>query len=379
MKSKLNRKNVTLRKDEAGYALMWVLVVIILAGIILVPLFLLMTAGLTSSHLHEERMLRFYAADAGIEDAIYRVIHEKDPTIPDPDGQLLINGSTVDVTITADPVEDNTYKITSTATDDADGKSTTVESYVQLLVTDLAGLFDNAITSNGNVTIQPGTVVEGNVQHGGVLIDRSGSVSPEEDIAKPFENWPTAELLSSHYLEQVDVSNPFPSDTIDLKTYVGNIGPLYSLGSLTIKSTTSEPRTGTIGGTVYLTGDMVIGLSGGKGFTIDLNGQTIYAEGSITVMPNCTITGSGCIIAVGEVDFQPTMASDEDDFVFIMSLENQVKLHPSGDFYGALVGNATVELQPNCTLTWRPIAEGEYLNFPTEVTVDLEVLTYTIE
>lgn len=48
MKSRLHRKSIRLRKDQAGYALMWVLVVIILAGIILVPLLLLMTAGLTT-------------------------------------------------------------------------------------------------------------------------------------------------------------------------------------------------------------------------------------------------------------------------------------------------------------------------------------------
>jgi len=78
MRSRFNRKNIKLRKDEAGFALMWVLVLMILAGIILVPLLLLMTSSLTSSHLHEERMLRFYAADAGIEDAAYRIQHDDD-------------------------------------------------------------------------------------------------------------------------------------------------------------------------------------------------------------------------------------------------------------------------------------------------------------
>jgi len=81
MRSMLNRKNIKLRNDEAGFALMWVLVVIILAGIILVPLLLLMTSGLHSSAHHEERMLRFYAADAGIEDAAYKIQND-DPNLP---------------------------------------------------------------------------------------------------------------------------------------------------------------------------------------------------------------------------------------------------------------------------------------------------------
>jgi hypothetical protein len=108
MKSRLNRKNVKLRKDEAGYALMWVLVVLILAGIILVPLFLLMTAGLTSSHNHEQRMLRFYAADAGIEDAIWKM---QNPPLPASyDLVVSEDGREMDVKVTA-PSSDESMRM----------------------------------------------------------------------------------------------------------------------------------------------------------------------------------------------------------------------------------------------------------------------------
>jgi hypothetical protein len=377
MRRRLDRKNIELRKDEAGYALMWVLVVIILAGIILVPLFLLMTAGLTSSHNHEERMLRFYAADAGIEDGIYRVIHDEDPTTPnDP---LHMNDNTVNVTIQG-PVEDNTYRITSTATDNDDGKSTTIESYVLLEVADFGGLFDNAITSNGNVTIKPGNTVNGDVQYAGNLYyDPKKSTITGEKINQAVEYWPTAELLSGYYLSPEVVSKPCYLDAIDLKDYADpiTIGPLYRNGDLIIKSTASEPKTVTLGGTVYVTGDLTIGL-GGNGFTIDLSGQTIYVEGGITVKPNCTMIGSGCIIAVGLIDFQPTLVSGLSDFVFVMSLTSTVTLHPNGDFCGSLVGNATVDLLPGGTLNWRSVAEGE-LNFPTKVKTGVDVITYTVD
>ncbi|MBA7599183.1 hypothetical protein ES703_06210 [subsurface metagenome] len=104
MKSRLDRRKGKLRKDEGGYALIWVLVVLIMAGIILVPLLLLMTAGLTSSHHHEERMVRFYSADAGIEDAAYKIQND-DGNLPQNAGdtypyQILdVNGYQVDVTI----------------------------------------------------------------------------------------------------------------------------------------------------------------------------------------------------------------------------------------------------------------------------------------
>ena len=52
MRSRVDKKNVKARKDEAGYALIWVQIVLIAGAMILVPLLLLMTAGLTSSQLH---------------------------------------------------------------------------------------------------------------------------------------------------------------------------------------------------------------------------------------------------------------------------------------------------------------------------------------
>ena len=117
MKRMINRKNIKLRKDEAGYALMWVLVVIILAGIILVPLLLLMTSGLHSSAHHEERMHRFYAADAGMEDAAYR-IQTNDDGLPQSTGDSWnymldeeVNDYQVDVTI------ENLWVLTGLETD----------------------------------------------------------------------------------------------------------------------------------------------------------------------------------------------------------------------------------------------------------------------
>ena len=66
-------KKVRLRKDEGGYALALVLILLILVGLIIGPLLLLMTTSLMSAYRHEEGMLGFYAADAGIEDAAYKI------------------------------------------------------------------------------------------------------------------------------------------------------------------------------------------------------------------------------------------------------------------------------------------------------------------
>ena len=74
-------KKVKLRKDEGGYAFALVLILLILIGLIIGPLLVLMTTTLMSSYYHEEWMLGFYAADAGIEDAAYKIRHS-DPNLP---------------------------------------------------------------------------------------------------------------------------------------------------------------------------------------------------------------------------------------------------------------------------------------------------------
>ena len=71
-------KKVKLNKDDSGYALIFVLIIMIAAGLMLVPLMLVMTGGLTSSQFHTGRMHRFYAADAGIDLGVYDVIHDVD-------------------------------------------------------------------------------------------------------------------------------------------------------------------------------------------------------------------------------------------------------------------------------------------------------------
>jgi archaellum component FlaF (FlaF/FlaG flagellin family) len=367
MKSRLNKKNIRLRKDEAGYALMWVLVVIILAGIILVPLFLLMTAGLTSSHAHEERMLRFYAADAGVEAAIRQLVNGPLEVNP---FDLNVNASNVNVTVGV--IGDTTYGITSIAT--RDGRDTVIKCEVSATTYDF---FDNAITSRGNVTLQPGGIVEGVVQYNGTL-DEKGTIIGDKITDNIYDwQWPTAQELHNRYYSEAG-SYPYASNTIDVKTKP-DIGPLYRAGSLEIKSSQKEPVIeATLGGTVYVTGDLIIGQVA-QDFILNLNNQTIYVEGTVRMSDKCTITGTGCIIAVGDVFFLPKLLVSPPNFIFIMSINGTVTFQPMGNFYGSVAGNVEVDLLPNNQLVWvSPPAEG--LNFPSiAVRADYDVITYNIE
>jgi hypothetical protein len=88
-------------RDEKGAVLIMVLVLLVVGGLILTPLLGLMSTGLLSGQVYENKMKEYYAADAGIEDALWKIQHGID--IPQaPDGyNLTVNDKYVWVTVDA--------------------------------------------------------------------------------------------------------------------------------------------------------------------------------------------------------------------------------------------------------------------------------------
>jgi len=68
-----------INKKESGQALILVLVLMLVGALIITPLLGFMSTGLMVGQVFEEKMDRLYAADAGVEDAIYNIIT---PTAP---------------------------------------------------------------------------------------------------------------------------------------------------------------------------------------------------------------------------------------------------------------------------------------------------------
>jgi hypothetical protein len=60
-------------KREAGYVLPWVLIMALVAGLIIGPFLMFMLTGVSASYSYADTMAEFYAADSGIEDAIYKI------------------------------------------------------------------------------------------------------------------------------------------------------------------------------------------------------------------------------------------------------------------------------------------------------------------
>jgi hypothetical protein len=368
-------------RNERGAALIIALILLLIGGLISAALLGHMGSGILAGVVHERRTAELYAADAGVEDAIWKIQYGETPVCPaspEPSCYSIfdINGKNVTVCIEYD-TDTGMYKITSIAVTDGDGdggiaaidSNTAVEAYVYFSYMDFSSLLDHAIVSYDTITIQPGNEVYGDVwlpddedltvspPSGGIDEVIFGNVYDEDN----FElTWPTVGQLSTYYLE--DLGGAYdPGSSINVE-YTKTIGPCYRDGDLVVDNT-GDPDTLILDGTVYVAGDLEFRQSGtSHNYTVDLNGHTIFAEGAIEFPSHVvSISGPGCIIAVGDIDFQPSIVGD--DFVLVMSITGTTNFQPSGEFTGCVAGNAHVQLQPGCTINWiNP--EGKGLDFP---------------
>jgi len=341
-----------------------------------------MSTGLLAGKVYEKKMDEYYAADAGVEDAIWK-IQDNNLTFVNNHSYLeplTVNYKNVTVEIyreDLDPTcgEELRYRILSiAATDDGGGtaaidSSTTIDAYLSVSYLDLSALLDNAIISDDTIDIQPGTEINGDIW----LPDEddleepphwshNGTVKDEDDESIV---WPTAEQLSGYYWDDVKhleeeaypdgyVMN-IPEGTSEWDPYV--IGPLLAEGDLTIKGD-GWIR---LEGTIYVKGNLNFNPT--PAINIDLNKHTIFAEGEILINPGVALYGSGCIIAIGYIDFQPSIASEGDEFILVFSITDVVWFHPNGDFTGCIAGDAHVEISPGGTISWIS-PEGKGLDVP---------------
>jgi len=91
-------------KEEKGSAFILVLIFLLVGGLIIAPLLSYMSTGLLAGHMYEEKMDALYAADAGVEDALYKIM-SNDASLPQNLGESYpydiadVNGNSVHVEI----------------------------------------------------------------------------------------------------------------------------------------------------------------------------------------------------------------------------------------------------------------------------------------
>jgi len=343
--SKILRKvPCPIKAGEQGFTLIILLVMLLVGGLIIAPLLSFMTVGILAGQTQEKLNLELYAADAGVENAIWQLMSFN---VIVPDGGIVelpditVNDKSVYVDI--ENKGNKVYEINSVASS-ASGSNTTLLVHTTGL--DFSEIMNNAITSCDIVTFQPGATVNGTVV---------------EDYSN---DWPSAKTLINYYSKRVDTSSPYGSNIVDIKNIplILPTGTLYRDGNLNIINSGTPGSLGTLNDYVYVTGDLDIGLTN-KDFTLDLNGKALFVEGEIDIGGKCTLTGVGAIVAIGDIYFAPQVTSDPDDFIFILSSEGTIFMNPQGDFFGSLAGEIEVQLQPGCSIVWRDPA-GDEVGFP---------------
>jgi len=398
-------------RDEKGQVMVLVLILLIVGGLIVAPLLAYMGTGLIAGGVYEKRMAELYAADAGVEDAVWKIQHNEG-SLPCSPGHSWsynitdVNGKKVEYTITY--VDALTYRVVSTAT--GDGSGTKIDAYISANVT-YCSIMDHLVTIQDDLTEQQVNDLEKDLGKldipcptgctecavCGLAYDynsddyRSISQECKGCIAVynfPGTGWPTADDLSARYWGNVAGGTHYDGNTeIDLEgtscplgpiyindeenSWSSGLGPLYVDGELDIVNSSKDAATLTLTGTLYITGEtQIYGPNAAEPYklTLDLNGQTIFVANNSTKaleIKLCNIVGPGVIIAIGDIDFAPKAEAGVTDPIFVLSVSGTTLLHPSGDFYGAIAGDIDVEIKlGNPDISY---PEGGFgpLNFPS--------------
>ena len=395
---KINIKRLV--RDEKGAALTLVLVLLVVGGLILTPLLGLMRTGLSSGQVYEKKMDELYAADAGVEDAIWRIqtnnlmFDANNCSYPEP---LTVNDRNVNVTVyreDLDPTacgENITYQILSTARG-TDGSETKIDAHVtneieyypsitdalitiQHVVDDVKQLEDDLAKLNiadppecTDCEVWCGKAYDYYTEYDSIPAGCRGCVAIYNF---PSLAWPSVDSLNSTYWEDVKDAVPYYTEKLlYVKDYPDGIGPFYwdEAKTVGIQNKESDGLILKLNGTVYTIADTEIGQSGNKGFTLDLNGHTIFAasnsssetgSNALVIGGKCSVQGPGLIIAVGDIKFAPkAVIGGEDAPVFILSVDGTTDVQPSGDWWGAIAGRVDVKLGSGSTPSTTYPADG---------------------
>jgi hypothetical protein len=367
----------SLVRNEKGQAMVMILFLILVGGLIVASLLSYVGTGLLNGRVYERRTAELYAADAGVEDAVWKIQHPVEagylPCSPGNPPRVYtitdINGRDVEVTI--EYVDGGTYRITSIAVADDGGGTAAIDSSSQIeayvtgasVSDDYSGILDGILTSQG--VLDWGSKLVLNYTEGHEAEANYAGAWPDD----PEE----VDRFAQFYWMDVRYGTELGSGTVDLAGLDMDLGPAYRDGELEITNSINDPATLTLGGTLYTTGHTEIGTNGHP-FTLDLNGHTIFVASDITGSPyalwvggKCLIKGPGCIIALGDVYFEPNPdVGGVGEPVFVFSVLGATTIRPGVNMYGAVAGSVEVDIQTGSKpqINYPEGGFGGLINFP---------------
>jgi Tfp pilus assembly protein PilX len=350
-----------------GAALILALILLALGGLMVVPLLNYVGGGFkNTSQVYTSSTDELYSADAAVREAMWQIQHNA-VWLPDV-GQTsatqniaTLNGKNGNYTVTR--LNDSVYTAVAYRIDAhgvTPGNSHTTSITVDVSCIKFNSFTDNALTSPSSITTKQNDLIQGDVQS--PVVDGHSDGTMNATINPPWTvnnstviGWPTITALNNpiarYYSHDVANAPLLSGSTIDLSVPADQ-GPLKASGA----GTYNIQGSGTLHGTLYIDGD----LDSPNGSSIDLSGHTIFVTGNVNIWPSSEINGPGSIIAMGSINFQPNHTNNQ--FIYLMSIQGTINFQPNSSFVGSIAGNATIDLQPNNTISW--VTPPGSLNLP---------------
>ena len=273
--------------DESGRILVWTLVILGIGALLIPTLLTHASTNLLATRVTEEGLKELYAANAGVEYALYLLANDDCP-IEEPFGiPTAVNGKPITVTVENVGIY---YKITSTA------GGTVIGSDSEYAPGGNLDIFKGALVSGGEITLHTDCTVTGTIYY--EEGDLPEVEQTEGDLIKGGWSWPTQE-------ENEAFAGVYRDEAMEGDTWEGEdeytIPPPTNLGPVCID------------GDLKVTQDTTLTLEG-----------TIYVTGSITMKNTITITGTGSIIATGDITFEKELDYSTEGSSIIMSLNGDI-------------------------------------------------------
>ena len=326
--------------------MMLVLVLLVVGGLMLAPLLGLMSTGLAAGQVYENSTDGLYAADAGVEDALWN-IQQGVAELPGPacgggDPNYWsypmtddVNGRHVEVTITYvnNQTGSLTYKIASIATADSNSR-TTIESYVQAIIGGEFDIFSGVLSSKGDIDfISHGSTITGDIYYVGTLDPDFTHISGNETKVT-VDDFPTSaqDLAFAQMLKEEAMA-----------------GQNYT-GDMNINSDTTL-------GSVYIDGNLNIQ----QDVTVTVTG-IVYVTGSITAAKDYTLTGSGsriALVAEGSIDIRKVSDLGNEAECIIMSVSGDIAIKKEATVTGLIYApSGQISFDKNATVNGSIVGES---------------------
>jgi predicted acyltransferase (DUF342 family) len=317
---------------ESGYVLVVTLVILALGALLITPVASLMMTNMKASNATELMTDTFYAADSGMEYALFYVINNTD-SLPDSNSPTLdisfntsINGAFVETTIIY--VTEGIYNIIVEANKfELEGYQTIISSYINIgFNTDSVDIFRDVITTiGGGITSGSNTRITGNIfSNKSFSLTGSSVVTGNVYAETNIQLGPAASIVGDAYAQgtiqrpqnitgSVNPGAENRDPTILEETLLnGIIENIRQGAAFTPQAAGVVTRTGNwalgywpLPDSVYPNAEHVTGnMTIATGISITFS-DSIHVDGNLTI--NCsdgTITFDGPVIVAGDIIIQ---------------------------------------------------------------------------